>query len=825
MNMEIDFIRENIKDEIHKKYGKEILYAKDCQELSDLVLEKTHRQISVSTLKRFFGIINSQFKPSKYTLDTLAIFLDFKNWQDFFNSFEAQKHTYSKVDSWEHLRNRIMLITSHSIESYNSKFSKRSFYFPSRAFAEKKMEAFLASSKIATAFIAPDGYGKSTIALQLTNKFFIGENALYPNDIACLVDGRILPKLIQYNPEVGQVQNLYQFDPKRSFSDYFRKNPHEVKGRFILIIDGLNEIFYQPEKLNNFIENLLDIIASYEDIPWFKMVITCKPYIWDIFCKLLNRMSHLKSLWYDVAFDTLLTDTINVPLLEKHEIKDYLAKNHPEISYENLTFHYPEIIDIINNPYFLILFSTINGQENIHTDIELLDQVAYNKILSEPYSTQKCEIIDRLLEQSNLMKKIEQIKKTDLHLKNGMHSAYNDLIDSNILFEYTVPGSYLSVNTFVYFSHSILMEYILANKWIKENDLDLNLIQEIIRYYRNNRQLQQNLLKYIIKIAFKESKTDLLKNIYTVLEYPNNEDPKHEKFVDPEIAKVISVELRKNKEIRDLLIPTFAKSKIGKLCFFENHFDMDSLVIYSGDNIKYYLEENDSDSAKLYGHCLKFMQHFLAGNQEKSESYYQLIRTNGLPQHSNPIYAGLFYGTQIIYQTYFEKKLDKRILPQINQRCDNYYFEGIQPKTSIPNFELLIIFSLNFGNQFSTIIDFANLVLNRYLIHDLSSEWTCQLFLAIYARALLNSNNKKKALEIFRSVEFKYVPVNYKYYVKLRYYLIKAEFQISENKIALAKQTVEEIKTISKMIRFKFFYDQARLLEDIVCPDRHTNPI
>ena len=90
MKDNIDIFVSHLKEDIQKKFGQEILYGKDCQALSDLIQQDINRQVSVSTLKRFFGIIQSPFNPSKYTLDTLAIYLKFENWQDFINSFEAK---------------------------------------------------------------------------------------------------------------------------------------------------------------------------------------------------------------------------------------------------------------------------------------------------------------------------------------------------------------------------------------------------------------------------------------------------------------------------------------------------------------------------------------------------------------------------------------------------------------------------------------------------------------------------------------------------------------------------------------------------------------
>ena len=288
--------------------------------------------------------------------------------------------------------------------------------------------------------------------------------------------------------------------------------------------------------------------------------------------------------------------------------------------------------------------------------------------------------------------------------------------------------------------------------------------------------------------------------------------------VDPEIINVIGVELRKNKKIRDFLIPLYAKSKLGQLFYFESFFDMDCLVLHSGDNIRYYLENNHSDDAKIYGHFLKFLQYFLAGDQVNCKKEYELFQSFELPDTIKPAHAGYYYGAQIIYQSVFKDKLDKNLVKRISQKSDIFFERGTQSETSIPIFEFTIVFSLNYGNKFTEILELVNLIFDKYELSDLSSSWHYQLFLSMYARALLNTGEVQKGLKLFKQVELKTVPVKYSYYIKLRYYLIQAEFLIFEKKINKAKQVIEEIKTISQMLRHKYFYDKALMIENEILP-------
>ncbi|WP_341227156.1 hypothetical protein [uncultured Arcticibacterium sp.] len=55
----------------------------DFEKLSDEILEVTEVSLSVSTLKRFFGKVKYQNKPSFTTLNTLAAFVGYEDWRSF----------------------------------------------------------------------------------------------------------------------------------------------------------------------------------------------------------------------------------------------------------------------------------------------------------------------------------------------------------------------------------------------------------------------------------------------------------------------------------------------------------------------------------------------------------------------------------------------------------------------------------------------------------------------------------------------------------------------------------------------------------------------
>ena len=56
--------------------------AKDFTILSSSIFEVTKRSIGVTTIKRLLGYIDDSRKTNEYTLNTIAIYLGYKNWEE-----------------------------------------------------------------------------------------------------------------------------------------------------------------------------------------------------------------------------------------------------------------------------------------------------------------------------------------------------------------------------------------------------------------------------------------------------------------------------------------------------------------------------------------------------------------------------------------------------------------------------------------------------------------------------------------------------------------------------------------------------------------------
>jgi len=68
------------KKQIEEKYGHSLRYPSDYDALSIDMEQKTGKRISVNTLKRLMGAIEDETEPRLYTLDIIAEYIGFENW-------------------------------------------------------------------------------------------------------------------------------------------------------------------------------------------------------------------------------------------------------------------------------------------------------------------------------------------------------------------------------------------------------------------------------------------------------------------------------------------------------------------------------------------------------------------------------------------------------------------------------------------------------------------------------------------------------------------------------------------------------------------------
>lgn len=80
-----------VKEMIECRFGTEIRYPSDCESLARDIASVTRQRISVTTLKRLCGFVNGVSEPRVYTLDILASYIGYRNYNELVASLSPDR--------------------------------------------------------------------------------------------------------------------------------------------------------------------------------------------------------------------------------------------------------------------------------------------------------------------------------------------------------------------------------------------------------------------------------------------------------------------------------------------------------------------------------------------------------------------------------------------------------------------------------------------------------------------------------------------------------------------------------------------------------------
>lgn len=88
-----------IKKLLENRLGKDIRYSSDIEHLSFDIEKETTQRIGVNTIKRLLGLIEGVKEPRLYTLDTIARYLEHKNWDELLESLDQSGNSsFSSIE-------------------------------------------------------------------------------------------------------------------------------------------------------------------------------------------------------------------------------------------------------------------------------------------------------------------------------------------------------------------------------------------------------------------------------------------------------------------------------------------------------------------------------------------------------------------------------------------------------------------------------------------------------------------------------------------------------------------------------------------------------
>lgn len=78
-----------LKSKIEERFGESLLYSQQCEALSQAIFDFTGETVSETTLKRIFGFSKRKVEPRKSTLDSIAHYLGYRDWDSFMDDYNG----------------------------------------------------------------------------------------------------------------------------------------------------------------------------------------------------------------------------------------------------------------------------------------------------------------------------------------------------------------------------------------------------------------------------------------------------------------------------------------------------------------------------------------------------------------------------------------------------------------------------------------------------------------------------------------------------------------------------------------------------------------
>lgn len=677
---------------ITKKFGREISAARDCNELSAAIKNHTYRNISPTTLRRLFGLLPSKTALSKYNLDTLAIYAGFISYSSFSLKYGDNKSKIKLSD--ESVHQEIKQITRYTINSISRKALTDFNKTIPRLELNKRLDKFLESDHLIFPLIAPGGYGKSTALAH-----WVSSNI--DNHLVFFAPASIFYPLISPGKDVNKKFSLKLDSADNIFNIFL--NFHEESGKkFIIVIDALDEISSEPEKLIELTNYILESASLYANTKAIKTILSSREAVWHSYlAELFDSHKGRKSI--EELNPVLETGYTNLPLLSNSEIKyilaEYNSNNQQKLIFESIPW---ELRELLRVPIYLHFANELlkNGKtaEKI-SQLDLTREYIKEYVFRGKYAEQKEDIVwtmIKLLESNSdttFVNKNDLKSKLPVHLKRetAYYQAYNDLLHFGIISEEREENRYGIFLTKVGFKHQNLFYYLFSLYLIRKNGgLDIKLFSTLAKSERHALWVS-HLIGILYEIAYDNEDYEALKNFCKLPENILEALP---------VKFSVGNSFRKQNAIREKLIKKFASTRTGRMRFFEHYVDINYIFNNYKLRITEYLKHETNVEPRLFGNCILFLAGLLKLNKGECENHFNTIREIYPDANVHPWPIGRKVTSHILYDFFIRNGKLKNLNQYIHSHASiAFAYKGYLERGRI-EFEMSIMVALVLVQEF-----------------------------------------------------------------------------------------------------------------------------
>lgn len=523
IDLSYDFIN-TLQSEVLRQFGVDNLQPNQCKLLAQAVLNHTGKLVSETTLKRVFGFAVTQHSFSRYTLNTLAQYCRYKDWEDFQADYYKKAfrpRQQADQSRWSEIKKKANAVSQYTMLTLKNRSGIPFNNTAPRQYCLSHIERFLESNYAATVFIAPAGWGKSLALVHAAENYWFGKNAVCQQDICWFINahaaGSLLLKGFSLSSWLDNQLNIGNGD---NFREYFSAHPEERSGRLVLIIDGFDEIAMGADKLKLLYNKLEDFVYSNDLHPWIKVILSIRSSTWGEMFQQSQQSPAFRRFWFlgpEMDEDT----SINIPMLTEQEIKSVLY--NADFDTETVRLLSDGFLQKLRHPYYLQLFCQLNntpGQTFIDENLSLFEVISrfiQNRLFSSPNNAFKVSIIERLLQLLDMGRAGLYADKSALLKQHAeLFPAYKELLADNILVEENLSQE-IMFNVKVRFAHNFLLEYFTAMHYIREHGqvVDSGMLSKVLKDFPQS-PFRMYVFKWLLRYAITHHQTEGIQSVFTL---------------------------------------------------------------------------------------------------------------------------------------------------------------------------------------------------------------------------------------------------------------------------------------------------------------------
>ncbi|RZK77108.1 MAG: hypothetical protein EOO92_13505, partial [Pedobacter sp.] len=417
------------------KTGIRTITPADCKRISIEISKTLNKNVSETTIKRLFGFAMVRHNFSKFTLTTLAEYVNDVNsgqLKELLPSGDVQGKSNLRL-----IHEKATRITEFTIKSIRNRSGIPYNMTVPRKFSEHDFDDFFKSSYSFTAFISQPGYGKTIILSHLAERF-LSEISSQSNGKSTLLFVTIYSLFNKENVQSNfesLLKDQLGIPDDESLISLANENYKNTGGKLLIFLDGFSEILIQKDLKKQLFDNIIDFICTIEDSNAIKIIMSMRSTTWSRFYDCIRSSAFLKRKWFPGNYFNL-TDISNVPALTEKEVDTIISKiDHLDVETVN-----PRLKSQLKFPFHIQLYYQLKEEDpyfNYSTNItfyELISRFIQDKIYRSNYYTEKILFLKKIIQLTDLGKQRYTVSKDDLIGElSAFKNAYMELLSDGIL--------------------------------------------------------------------------------------------------------------------------------------------------------------------------------------------------------------------------------------------------------------------------------------------------------------------------------------------------------------------------------------------------------